>query len=81
MYDWIGIDLSISDLVNVIFEVISDYQQLYPDTELSGDSDDEGNTEEEYFTTVEGLQHLSLEGESVLTHLETIIENESATNG
>lgn len=64
-------------VVDTIFETISDCQLLYPDSDLSSDSaEEEGNSmpaESGYFTTVEGLQHLSLEGESVLNHLESIL--------
>ena len=63
----------------MIYGVLSDCQQLYPDTELSSDSEEE----EEYFTTVEGLQHLSVEGETVLSHLENILipNQNSVQNG
>lgn len=64
-------------IVDAIFETISSCQQLYPDSELSSDSAEEDidltPSEGEFFTTVEGLQHLSLEGQSVLTHLENIL--------
>lgn len=59
--------------------MISDCQQLYPDSELSSDSAKEEEEDsdlppvEGYFTTAEELQHLSLEGESVLSHLESIL--------
>lgn len=70
----------------MIFETISECQQLYPDSELSSDSGEEDINsvplEGGYFTTVDGLQHLSLEGESVLTHLENIIQqSQSHQNG
>ena len=77
--------------VEEIFEAISECQQLYPDSDLSSDSDlpHEGDgggdllQEEGYFTTAEGLQHLSAEGESVLAHLEDIlhIQEQSGQNG
>ena len=54
--------------------MISDCQQLYPDSELNSDSDEE--ISDGYFTTASGLHHLSLEGEAVLNHLESIIQNE-----
>lgn len=57
-------------VVDEIYEIITDCQQLYPDSELSSDSAEAAN---EYFTTADGLQHLSLEGESVLNHLENIL--------
>lgn len=55
---------------------MSECQQLYPDPELSSDSAEEVNvlSSGEYFTTAEGLQHLSIEGESVLSHLEGILQ-------
>lgn len=53
---------------------------------MSSDSADEGDTSEGFFTTAEGLQHLSIEGETVLNHLETILgvqnhDQESRENG
>lgn len=64
--------------VDTIFEAISSCQLLYPDPELSSDSaEEEVNnmpSTGEYFTTAEGLQHLSVEGESVLSHLEGILQ-------
>lgn len=62
--------------VDYIYELISDCQQLYPDSELSSDSAEEnadGIEADGYFTTADGLQHLSLEGEATLSHLENII--------
>ncbi len=65
-------------LVDEIYEVISDCQQLYPDSELSSDSTEENSVAVDgYFTTADGLQHLSLEGESVLNHLEGILEDQN----
>ena len=62
-------------IVDRIFEAITECQRLYPDSELSSDSDEESNTlEGGYFTTIDGLQHLSLEGQSVLNHLEHVIQ-------
>ena len=68
--------------VDEIYEIISDCQQLYPDSELSSDSaeDDNNIAADSYFTTADGLQHLSLEGESVLNHLENIlVQNQNHT--
>ncbi len=75
--------------------MISDCQQLYPDSDLSSDSEEEETdlmpTEEEetnlmpteeYFNTVEGMQHLSIEGQSTLTHLEhVLIQSHGLENG
>lgn len=71
-----------------MFEVISNCQKLYPDSELSSDSAEEDETipqedftgddvTEGYFTTADGLQQLSIDGESVLSHLENILQNPS----
>lgn len=70
--------------MDAIFEAISYCQQLYPDTELSSDSANEDETEPEgaYFSTAEGLQHLTLEGETVLSHLENILlQSQDYENG
>ena len=71
----------LSFVVEAIFEVISDCQQLYPDSDLSSDSADADEyTPEDYFTTADGLQHLSLEGKAVLTHLESIFVEDQDCN-
>lgn len=62
-----------------LFSAISECQRLYPDSELSSE-EEEGESElpEEgnYYTTPEGLQSLTEEGESVLRHLESILHIE-----
>lgn len=69
----------------MIFDAISDCQQLYPDPDLSSDSNcseaEDGNVSStgDYFTTADGLQHLSIEGEAVLNHLESILHIQDAT--
>ncbi len=62
--------------VETIFGLICEFQQLYPDSDLSSDSDmnDDVSLEEgNYFTTAEGLEYITAEGESVLSHLESIL--------
>lgn len=66
------------------FLAISSCQELYPDSDLSSDSAESDN--DNYFTTAEGLQHLSVEGEAVLSHLENILhirdhDSEALQNG
>lgn len=74
-------------VVDRIFEAITECQRLYPDSELSSDSDEECHIPLEggYFMTIDGLQHLSLEGQSVLNHLEHVIQqsegHQSTENG
>ena len=69
----------------MIFEAISECQQLYPDPDLSSDSNcseaEDGNvlSTGEYFTTADGLEHLSIEGETVLSHLESILHVQNTT--
>lgn len=75
-----------------IYSAICDCQLLYPDPEQS-DSEEEGEEAEsveeleecpeDFFTSSEGLQHLTAEGEVVLAHLESIlhIEEPSTENG
>ena len=69
-----------------IYQAISHCQTLYPDPEQS-DSAEEGGGEEdkegegeidlesgEFFTTAEGLAHLSPQGLATLAHLEHILQ-------
>ena len=73
--------------VDTIFELVSEYQQLYPDPELSGESGEEEEEEEEitedteYFTTAEGLEHLSIEGQATLSHLDGILRVQENGHG
>ena len=76
--------------VDAIFHAISECQTLYPDPEqLSSDEDNDegvelGGGEEdgemvdlsggEFFTSPEGLEHLSPEGRVVLQHLERVFQ-------
>lgn len=71
-------------VVETIYSAICDCQLLYPDPEQS-DSDEEDEVEggdieelqecpEDFFTSAEGLQHLTAEGEAVLAHLESILQ-------
>ena len=65
-------------------------QQLYPDSDISSDSDDNQTNdvspplveEGDYFTTAEGLEYLTAEGRSVLSHLESVLHvHGSGPNG
>ena len=62
-------------VVDELFSVISECQRLYPDSDLSSNEEEEGEGQEEgnFYTSPEGLQELSAEGESVLRHLENIL--------
>ena len=75
--------------VDAIFQAISECQTLYPDPELSNEEDEdegvevEGGGEEgemidlsggEFFTSPEGLDHLTPEGQVVLQHLERVFQ-------
>lgn len=76
-----------------IYTAISECQELYPDPELSSDSEAscegeeaeiEDNNVEGFFTNEDGLQHLTVEGEAVLAHLESILRlssDDHANNG
>lgn len=72
-----------------LFSTISECQQLYPDAEISSEEEQEGGIEDvsvseegNYYTTPEGLQGLTAEGERVLQHLESILRIEgSGENG
>ena len=78
-------------IVDIIYQAISECQELYPDPELSSDSEcddvlaESGRREQEgYYTSEEGLQHLTVDGQAVLAHLESILRvssNEEQTNG
>ena len=70
--------------VDELFSCISECQRLYPDSQLSSEEDESAAMVEEgnFYTTPEGLQDLSAEGESVLRHLENILHiNEAQENG
>lgn len=76
--------------METIYSAICDCQLLYPDPEQSDSSEEEVESVEEieecpedFFTSAEGLQHLTAEGEVVLAHLESIlhIEDQSTHNG
>ena len=67
--------------METIYSAICECQLLYPDPELS-DSDSCSEEEdvqelqqcpEDFFTSADGLQHLTAEGEVVLAHLESIL--------
>lgn len=75
--------------MDAIFQAISECQTLYPDPELSNEEDEdegvevEGGGEEgemidlsggEFFTSPEGLDHLTPEGQVVLQHLERVFQ-------
>ena len=75
--------------VDAIFQAISECQTLYPDPELSNEEDEdegvevEGGGKEgemidlsggEFFTSPEGLDHLTPEGQVVLQHLERVFQ-------
>ena len=67
-----------------IFQAISECQTLYPDVEQMNSSDEEVDDtpvedggepgEGDFFTTPEGLQHLTPEGQRVLEHLESVFQ-------
>ena len=66
--------------VETIYSSISECQLLYPDPEMSDSSETEEEDVQEisecpsdFFTSAEGLQHLTAEGEIVLAHLESIL--------
>ena len=75
--------------MDAIFQAISECQTLYPDPELSSEEDEDegvevgGGGEEgemvdlsggEFFTSPEGLDHLTPEGQVVLQHLERVFQ-------
>ena len=68
--------------MEAIYEAISECQLLYPDSQVSGEEEDgeepmleeEEYREGEYFTTPEGLSHLTVEGKAVLEHLEKVFK-------
>ena len=75
--------------VDAIFQAISECQTLYPDPELSSEEDDDEGVEMgggggegeiidlsggEFFTSPEGLDHLTPEGQVVLQHLERVFQ-------
>jgi len=71
-------------VVEELFSCVSECQRLYPDSQLSSEEDESVATAEEgnFYTSPEGLQDLSAEGESVLRHLEAILHiNEAQENG
>ena len=71
-----------------IFQAITECQALYPDTEQlsSGEEGEEGEEWEEegeevtelsggeFFTSLEGVEHLTPEGQAVLEHLERVFQ-------
>ena len=68
--------------VEEIYSAICECQLLYPDPDLSdssGEEEDIDNIQEisecpsDFFTSAEGLEHLTAEGEVVLAHLESIL--------
>ena len=75
--------------MDAIFQAISECQTLYPDPELSSEEDDDEGVEMgggggegeiidlsggEFFTSPEGLDHLTPEGQVVLQHLERVFQ-------
>ena len=73
-----------------IYEAITHCQTLYPDPELSESELDEWEGEEggeeevdleggEFFTSAEGLNHLSPQGLATLSHLERILQPPSGS--
>ena len=75
--------------VEMIYSAICECQLLYPDPELSDSSEEEDVQElqqcpDDFFTSADGLQHLTAEGEIVLAHLESILhidEQSGSQNG
>ena len=77
--------------VQGIYEAITHCQTLYPDPELSDSELDEWEGEEggeegeidleggEFFTSAEGLNHLSPQGLATLSHLERILQPPSGS--
>ena len=71
-------------LVEAIYEAISECQLLYPDSQVSEGEDgeeepmlqeeEEGREEGDYFTTPEGFSRLTVEGKAVLEHLEKVFK-------
>ena len=73
-----------------IYQAITECQALYPDTEQlsSGEEEGEGEGEEgeevtelsggEFFTSLEGVEHLTPEGQAVLEHLERVFQMPTA---
>ena len=69
-----------------IFQAITECQALYPDTEQlsSGEEGEEEGGEGgeevtelsggEFFTSLEGVEHLTPEGQAVLEHLERVFQ-------
>lgn len=90
---WSSMNALLSLLVEEIYAAISECQELYPDPELSSDSEleqeeaeeekdgSEDEEEEGFFTSADGLQHLTVEGEAVLAHLESILRVSEQSNG
>ena len=70
--------------VETIFQAISECQALYPDSEQMSSEEEEELCEEEeedvdlqggdFFTSPEGIQHLTPEGQTVLEHLERVFQ-------
>lgn len=83
--------LSQSPSVDGIYQAITHCQTLYPDPEQSDSDveDEEGEVEEgedidlesgDFFTTAEGLDHLSPQGLATLSHLERILQLPNSEN-
>ena len=90
--------LSFSFSVETIYSAICECQLLYPDPEQSdsscedeeetiGDGDNVQHIHQcpaDFFTSADGLEHLTAEGEAVLAHLESILHiqtQEDSENG
>ena len=80
---------SFSCPVSQVYEAISHCQTLYPDPQQSdseaGEEGEEGEREKgeegvdleggDFFTTTEGLDHLSPQGLATLSHLESLLQH------
>ena len=70
--------------METIYSAICECQLLYPDPEQS-DSSEEDSVQEiqessgDFFTSADGLQHLTAEGEIVLAHLESVLHVDDAS--